>query len=166
MKRLIWTLIIPLTFISITIFTKWWYVLPVDAPDSMMYGFPIPYVCDGWQTSLSYQVFIIEFITDFFIHFTFWFLVIALLDRFIIKIKLHKIVTIFLICIGGLFAGGLILVASNSTNIFKIKRQFEIEILETGYRFFWDGYSRPKNFDFNQYEQHKENIKERTPNTL
>ena len=65
------TLILPLSIISLTIFTKWWYILPVDAPDSMMYGFPIPYSCNGWHTSLSYQIFIFEFIVDLLIHFAF-----------------------------------------------------------------------------------------------
>lgn len=122
MKQLSWKLVLPLTILSLTIFTKWWYVLPVDAPDSMMYGFPIPYACDGWHTSLSYQFFIFEFIADFLIHFLFWFFVTVLINRFIIKIKLHKIVTISLLCIAGLFASGLIFIASNSTNIFKNER--------------------------------------------
>lgn len=155
MKRLIWTLIIPLTIISITIFTKWWYILPVDAPDSMMYGFPIPYSCNGWHTSLSYQIFILEFILDFLIHGAFWFVLVFLINRLIIKIRLHKIVEILLLSIAGLLASGLIFIASNSTNLFYIKRHFDIEILKTGYRFMWDGYSRPENFDFDEYERNK-----------
>lgn len=158
MKQLSWKLVLPLTILSLTIFTKWWYVLPVDAPDSMMYGFPLPYVCNGWHTSMSYQIFIFEFVTDFLIHFAFWFFIITLINKHIIKIDLYKIVTILLISIAGLFAGGLIFIASNSTNLFKLKRQFDIEILETGYRYFWDGYSRPENFDFDAYERN--NLKE------
>ena len=155
MKRLSWTIILPLSIISLTIFTKWWYILPVDAPDSMMYGFPIPYSCNGWHTSLSYQIFIFEFIVDLLIHLAFWFVVAFLINRLIIKIRLHKIIVIVLLSIAGLFAGGLILIASNSTNLFYFKRQFDIEILETGYRFMWDGYSRPENFDFDEYERNK-----------
>jgi hypothetical protein len=150
MKRLSWTLILPLAIISLTIFTKWWYILPVDAPESMMYGFPIPYSCNGWHTSLSYQIFIFEFLVDLLIHFAFWFVVAFLINRLIIKIRLNKIVVIVLLSIAGLFAGGLILVASNSTNLFYFKRKFDIEILKTGYRFMWDGYSRPENFDFEE----------------
>lgn len=155
MKQLSWKLVLPLSILSLTIFTKWWYVLPVDAPDSMMYGFPIPYACNGWHTSLSYQIFIFEFIADFFIHFIFWFFVIGLINRLIIKIKLHKIVTILLLCIAALFASGLVLIASDSINVYKIKRPFDIEILKTGYRFFWDGNSRPENFDFDEYKREK-----------
>ena len=155
MKKLSWKLVLPLTILSLTIFTKWWYVLPVDAPDSMMYGFPIPYACNGWHTSLSFQIFIFEFIADFLIHFIFWFIVTALINRFVIKIKLYKIVAIFLICISGLFACGLIFIASNSTNVYKIKRPFDIEILKTGYRFFWNGNSGPENFDFDEYKRNK-----------
>jgi hypothetical protein len=140
----------------LTIFTKWWYILPVDAPDSMMYGFPIPYSCNGWHTSLSYQIFIFEFLVDLLIHFAFWFVVAFIINRLIIKIRLHKIVVIALLSIAGLFAGGLILLASNSTNLFYLKRQFDIEILKTGYKFMWDGYSRPENFDFDEYERNKD----------
>ncbi|WP_461630708.1 hypothetical protein [Labilibaculum euxinus] len=164
MKRLSWTLVLPLTIVSLTIFTKWWYVLPVDAPDSMMYGFPIPYACNGWHTSLSYQIFMTEFLGNLLIHFTFWFIVVMLINRFLIKIRLNKIITIFLLTISGLFTSGLILIASDSNNIFKVKRQFDIEILKTGYKFVWDGYSRPENFDFDAYERNKE--KERTPNNV
>jgi hypothetical protein len=159
MKRLSWTLILPLSIISLTVFTKWWYVLPVDAPDSMMYGFPIPYSCNGWHTSMSYQIFVSEFLVDLLIHYTFWFVVVLLIKRFIIKISLHKIIPIFLLSIAGLLTAGLILIASNSDNVYKIKRQFDIEILKTGYRFVWDGYSRPENFDFDEYEKNKKNKK-------
>jgi hypothetical protein len=155
MKRLTWKLIFPLTIISLTVFTKWWYVLPVDAADSMMYGFPFPYACDGWHTSLSYQIFMTEFLGNLLIHLTFWFVIVMLTNRFIIEIRLHKVITIVLLTIAGIFLSGLILIASDSNNIFKVKRQFDIEILKTGYKFIWNGYSRPDNFDFDAYKRDK-----------
>ncbi|MEM6768710.1 MAG: hypothetical protein AAF655_27470, partial [Bacteroidota bacterium] len=60
MKQLIWRLVIPLTIISFFLVTKWWFVAVEDAPDSWMYGFPFPYLCEGWHTSLSLQVFLKE----------------------------------------------------------------------------------------------------------
>jgi hypothetical protein len=159
MKQLSWKLVLPLTIVSLTIFTKWWYVLPVDAPDSMMYGFPIPYSCNGWHTSMSYQFFLIEFLFDLLVHYTFWFVVALLINKYVIKIRQNKIVTIFLLGIVGLLIVQLIFIASVSDNIYKFKRQFDVEILKTGYRFVWDGYSRPENFDFDEYEKNKKDKK-------
>lgn len=39
MKQLIIKVIIPLTIISFTTFTKWWYVLPIDGTDQLFYVF-------------------------------------------------------------------------------------------------------------------------------
>lgn len=153
MKSLSWTFIIPLTVISFTIFTKWWYVLPIDAPDTMMAGFPFPYVCDGWHTSLSLQIFIFELCIDVLIHFVFWLLVIFCVDRYILKINIHKIVTIILMSIAGLFICGHMIFAFNPDNRVYIKRPFDMDILKTGYRFFWEGNKRPVNFDFNEYRR-------------
>lgn len=157
MKRLSWTLVLPLTIISFTIFTKWWYVLPVDAPDTMMAGFPIIYVCSGWHTSLSLQIFITELFVDFLSYTGFWFIMIYSLNRYLLKIKLHKIITISLLSISGLFLIGMIFIGVNSNNLFYIKRPFDIEVLTTGYKFIWNGNTRPANFDFDEYEKNKLN---------
>lgn len=155
MKLLSWTLVLPLTVLSFTIFTKWWYVLPVDGPDSMMVGFPFPYACEAWHTSLALQIFLLELCLDILIHFTFWFAVIFCVDRFIIKIQLHKAISIIIIGISSLLLCGLLFIAFNPDNIFKARRNFDIEILKTGYKFFWEGNQRPENFDFEKYEQNK-----------
>ena len=159
MKRLVWTLILPLTVISFSAFTKWWYVLPVDTPDTMMSGFPLPYVCDGWHTSLSLQIFFIELCIDLVTYFAFWFIVIFIINRIISKIKINKIVTLLLLSISGILTAGLILIAANSTNLYYLKRPFDIEVLTTGYKFIWEGNPRPDNFDFDKYEQNKKHIK-------
>ena len=155
MKQLTWKLILPLTVISCTVFTKWWYVLPVDAPDSMMLGFPIPYVCDGWHTSMSLQIFFFELLIDLFTYFSLWFVVIFCIDKFMVKIKLHKIVITLLLTTGGLFTCGLTYIALMPENIFYAKRNFDIDVLVTGYKFMWDGNTRPKNFDFAEYHKRK-----------
>jgi hypothetical protein len=61
LKELIYKRIIPLTIISFLLVTKWWYVLPIDSPHSIMIGFPLAYSCKGWHTSMSEQYFIINF---------------------------------------------------------------------------------------------------------
>jgi hypothetical protein len=63
-RQLTLKLIIPITIISFAFFTKWWYALPVDAPDTMYWGFPFAYIGDGWGSSMTLQIFLIEFISD------------------------------------------------------------------------------------------------------
>src|SRR5678815_3945633 len=102
MKSLTLKIVVPLTIISFATFTKWWYTLPVDAPDTMFTGFPFPFVCDGWHTSLSLQIFVTEFIADLLTYFLFWFIVIFSVNRFVIKFKIHKAITIGLWTLSGL----------------------------------------------------------------
>ena len=155
MKQLSWKLVLPLTVISFTVFTKWWYVLPPEAPDSMMIGFPLPYVCDGWHTSMSLQIFVFELLIDLISYFSFWFLIVFCIDKFLLKIKLYKIVTILLLTTGVLFTSGLTFIALMEDNLFYAKRNFDVDVLVTGYKFMWDGNTRPQNFDFNLYNKRK-----------
>jgi len=74
-KQLTWKLILPLTVISFATCNKWWYVFPVDAPDTMLTGFPFRYVGPDWHTSMSLQIFIMEFAIDILVYFTFWFMI-------------------------------------------------------------------------------------------
>lgn len=155
MKQVTWKLILPLTIISFSVFTKWWYVLAIDSPDTMMIGFPLPYACDGWHTSLSLQIFTTELVIDLLTYFLFWFLIVFSIERFIVKINLSKAVTIMILSTTGLCILGLTLFAINPDNLFFVKRPFEIEVLKTGYKFVWDGNTRPENFDFDDYERSK-----------
>jgi hypothetical protein len=160
MRQLTWKIVIPLTLISFVVFTKWWYVLPIDAPDTMMVGFPLPYACDGWHTSMSLQIFFSELMIDSLTYFLFWFIIIFSINRFIARIIVRKIVSIFLLSIAGLFICGLALIAFNPTNVFYLKRPFDAEMLVTGYKFVWDGQTRPENFDFDEYERKRTNRKD------
>jgi hypothetical protein len=144
MKQLTWKLIIPLTVISFTVFTKWWYVLAVDAPDTMMIGFPLPYFCNGWHTSLSLQIFLTELFINLLTYLSFWFVVIFSIEKFLTKINLSKVVTLLLISTAGLCICGLTLFALNPDNLFYIKRPFDIEVLKTGYKFVWEVNPRPE----------------------
>jgi len=137
MKQLTWKIVIPLTVISFTVFTKWWYVLIIDAPDTMMFGFPLPYVCNGWHTSLSLQIFVAELMTDLLTYFSIWFIAVFIVHKFVMEIRAHKVVTVLLWSVAGLFSAGLILMASNPDNIFYFKKPFDIEIVKTGYKLIW-----------------------------
>lgn len=155
MKSLLFKLILPLTVISFTCITKWWHTLPIDGPDTLLYGFPLPFVGEGWHTSMSLQIFVAELLIDFLTYFSFWLLLIVCIDRFLIKIHTHKIVTILLWLISGLIISGATLIASDSNNLFYVKRPFGFEIMETRYKLFWQKTERP-----NYYKDHIEDIKE------
>ncbi len=126
-----------------TVFTKWWYVFPEDAPDTMMKGFPLPFVCPGWHTSMSLQIFLAEFFIDLLIYFAFWFVLVLSINRFLIRIKIHKVAAIVLLAISGLHTIVALLIASDDTNLFYVKRPFEIQVLETGHVFIWQDIERP-----------------------
>lgn len=145
LKELIYKRIIPLTIISFLLVTKWWYVLPIDAPHSIMIGFPLAYSCEGWHTSMSEQYFIMEFLIDLLFYFIIWFVLIYLIDRFIIKRKLNKIGTILLFGVSGIFLILSIFIVSNPDNIFYLKRDFETETIETQPKFIWEHIIRPEN---------------------
>ena len=153
MKQLTIKLVFPLTVISFATITKWWYTLPVDAPDTLYSGFPFPFVGDGWHTSMSLQFFILEFLGDFAFYFFFWFIVVFCSNRFLTKIQTHKILTIGLWTISGLIIFCATYIASFSENEFLLKRDYEMEIMETGYKFGWQRTERP---DYNKYHiKHK-----------
>ena len=63
--RHILTLVLPLTIILFGTITKWRYVYVEDGPDDFLYGFPLAFICTGWHTSMSLQIFISEIIFDF-----------------------------------------------------------------------------------------------------
>lgn len=155
MKQLTLKVIIPLTVISFATITKWWYALPVDAPDTLFAGFPFPFVCEGWHTSMSVQIFATELFADLLTYFLFWYILIYCINRIFIKINTNKIVTIVLWTLTGLVMSGATLIASNSDNIFYVKRPFDIDIMETGYKFVWQQTERP-----DYYKYHPEAKKE------
>ncbi len=145
MKQLIYKIVIPLTIISFVFITKWWYVLPTDAPHSIMIGFPLAYSCNGWHTSMSEQYFILEFIVDILFYFITWVVLIYSIDRFLIKLRPKKIVVIILLSISGIVLLFSILFVSNSNNIFYLKRDFDIETIKTQPKFIWKHITRPEN---------------------
>jgi hypothetical protein len=138
----------PLTIISFGTLTKWWYALPVDAPDTMFTGFPFPFVCDGWHTSLSLQIFVTEFFADLLTYFLFWFIVIFSINRFAVMFKIHKTIGIVLWILSGLVIAFATFLASNNDNLFYIKRPFKMDVMETGFQFGWQHVERP---DFYKY---------------
>lgn len=144
MKKLVIAFVIPLTIISLLGFTKWWYVDVVDGTDGIMYGFPLIYKSWGFHTSMSNQYFFLEFLFDVVCYFVFWTLLFYLIKKILKTIKIRKASTIFLYIIAGLIIILEMLFVVDPTNIFKIKRGFDIEINGTGWSFFWQHVQRPE----------------------
>ncbi len=127
----------------------------VDAPDIIMVGFPLTYAGDGWHTSLSLQIFFFELAIDLLTYFSFWFIVIWAIDKFLTRIRINRFVTAFLLSITGLIAVTLIRIGAHETNLYYLKRPYDIEVLDSGYKFYWDGNPRPDSFDYEGYERRK-----------
>jgi hypothetical protein len=148
MRNWVLKIALPLAVISFGICTKWWYAIPIDAPDTIFVGFPLAYSCPGWHTSMSLQIFLMEFLIDFLLYFLFWFTILFFFDRFLIKIKTFKWITAVLWSLSSLFTAWGILHASNSDNIFHLKRPFDIQVLKTGWKPIWQ---QPEHPDYNMY---------------
>jgi hypothetical protein len=151
-KQLTWRLILPLTIISFGAFTKWWYVLPVDAPGTMMAGFPFAFVGDGWFTSMSIQLFLIEFVADFLIYFLFWFLVVLFLRRIVAQLTISKLLTRVNWALAILTISFWCLILIISEKNIKVKRDWDMQVLATGYKFTWKNTEKP---DISKYDAEK-----------
>jgi len=64
MKKTLFTILLPIIITSMLIFTKWWYVLPVDGPDVLFWGFPFAFIGEGFHTSMSFQIFLLNWLAD------------------------------------------------------------------------------------------------------
>ena len=151
-KRLTLNLILPLTIVSFGTFTKWWYVLPDDAPDTIMFGFPLAFVGDGWFTSMSHQIFVFELLFDFLIYFIFWFILLLTINHYLKEIKIHKFLTGILWVLSTIIFTFNIWLVSYPEQIFKMNRDWNMKIMVTGYKFVWTNQDRP---DFSKYNLKK-----------
>jgi hypothetical protein len=133
-----------LTIISFVIFTKSWYALPIDAPGTIYSGFPFPYIGNGWATSMSYQFFILEFLIDLGLYFSFWLLISFSVNDFL-KIKVRRsFTTITWIAYAPIILYGSLILLSDG-NTFNLKRDYKIKVIKTGYAFCWQIIIPPKN---------------------
>jgi hypothetical protein len=148
-RQLIWRFILPLTIVSFGTITKWWYVLPADAPDTMMVGFPLAFAGDGWFTSMSLQIFVLELVFDFFTYFLFWFLLIVFINGWMVKIKNAKILTGILWILSTIIFVIVIWISSVQEQVFKMKRDWDMRIMVTGYKLTWTIRDRPDFAKFN-----------------
>ena len=152
LKQLTWRLAFPLTIILFGTITKWWYVLPVDAPDTMMIGFPLAFISDGWHTSMSLQIFVVELLFDFAVYFSICLLLIFLVDRYLTKIKVSKLVTGLLWIFSTLIIAIAIWISSFPEQIIQTRRDWDMKVMVTGYKFTWTHQDRP---EFSKYNPNK-----------
>lgn len=141
MKALTFKIVVPLTVISFTFITKWWYALPTDAPETTFIGFPFAYIGRGWHTSLSHQVFVTELIADILIYFCFWLLIIFCFDKYVIRLTVKKFLTAALWTASVCCMAFGFLIFSSKDNIYYAMRPYAMEILATGYKLIWQNTS-------------------------
>lgn len=144
MKQLILYRIIPLTIISFASLTKWWYTLPVDAPNTFYSGFPLAYVGDSWGSSMTLQFFAFEFIVDLLFYFCCWLVLVYCFNRFVIKLKVFKTITILLYSVAFLMMGGTAIIVFHGDNYLKLYRDYDMHVLKTGFKFTGEYIERPK----------------------
>ncbi|MGQ3060278.1 hypothetical protein [Flavobacterium sp.] len=143
MKHLLLKLILPLSLFSFVFVTKWSYVIVEDGPDDMLFGFPLPYRCSGWHTSMSTQYFLMEMVFDFVVYFIAWLLFIALTNR-IFTLRPNRAVVIAIWLVTVLSIGYPVFIATAFDNVFKTKRDLKYQEVDTGVHFMWDGESNPE----------------------
>ena len=134
-RKLILNLVFPITIIIFTLFSKWWIADVIDGTDGIMYGFPFIYKSPALYTSMAKEYFITELIADFLIYFGVIVGIIYLINKHLFKIKIRKIITVFLFTIAFILLSLEILLASMPENKFSIKRDFDIVIKQTGFEF-------------------------------
>jgi hypothetical protein len=144
MKKLIWKIVLPLTLIVFSTISMWRYVLTIDGPDEILTGFPLPYICPGWHTSFSYQIFIRELLFDFLIYFALCFLIVFLINKFIWKFRTNIVITIILYLVSGFLIADPTYILGFGTHVYKISRDFKIKTLETGIKFRYKNIDRPE----------------------
>lgn len=134
---LILSLVLPLTIIFFGIIVHWRYVSVEDGANEFLYGFPLAFMCRGWHTSLSLQIFVSELVFNFLVYFTVLLIAMLLINRYLkpiivkksLKFGLYAIAILTVLFYGFLF--------SNPNNIFKTKRDFNYKEIRSGVKFLW-----------------------------
>ncbi|MBZ4036924.1 hypothetical protein K6T82_19300 [Flavobacterium sp. 17A] len=136
-KQRLVTLTLPLTIILFILFTKWWIVDVIDGSDCVTCGFPLIYKAPAFHTSLAQQFFILEFLVDFLVYFLIVSTLLLLIDKLWIKIKLSKKPLIIIYTIAILLFGIEASFVTVFETSFSIKRDFDIEVKQTGFKFYF-----------------------------
>jgi hypothetical protein len=137
MKRLLFSVVLPLSIISFALITKWWYALPTDAPGTIYYGFPFPFVANGWHTSMSLQIFLAEMVLDFLLYFFIWLILVYCIHNYLLEIEPSKIRTIVFWSLATIIIVAIAFIASSPDHLIYLRRPDAMEIKESGLKFLW-----------------------------
>ena len=132
------------------LFTKWWIVDVVDGTDGIMYGFPLIYKAPAFYTSVAEEYFILELIADLTIYFGVIFGIVYLINKFLFAITIRKLVTVILFVVASLLISLELLFAFMPENKFTFKREDEIVIKQTGFKFLFNNSDR---IEFDNYHK-------------
>ncbi len=135
-KNRLLTLALSLTIIIFILFTKWWIADVVDGTDGIMYGFPLIYKSPAFYTSMANQYFLMALVIDFFVYFMAVFAFLFLINKFFFEIRLNKKQLLTIYAIATVLFGIEILFATVFESGFLIKRDFDIEVKQTGFKFY------------------------------
>ncbi|MEO6174128.1 MAG: hypothetical protein ABIP27_03150 [Flavobacterium circumlabens] len=149
-KKVILNLALPLSIIAFILFTKWWIADVVDGTDGVMYGFPLIYKSPAFYTSMAEQYFIMELLIDFLFYFAVLSTILFLINIYISEIKIKINLLRFIYVIAVLLLGIEILFATVFETSFSIKRDFDIKIKQTGFKFY---FSNEERNEFNKLHQ-------------
>ncbi|MFO0363023.1 MAG: hypothetical protein ACK500_14445 [Flavobacteriales bacterium] len=131
MKTLLIKAVLPLSIIAFCIITKSWHTTPVDARDTYDWGFPFVFVGEGWHTSMSLQLFILEMIADFAVYTLLCGGLVLILHRFMPAVFTSKWLPRSLWILAGLCLIAAVIIVSSSQPVFHLKRPYDWEIIET-----------------------------------
>jgi hypothetical protein len=123
--------------------TKWWFALPIDGPDKRYWGFPFPFLGEGFHSSMSIQFFMLEFVVDFIIYFLGWVCLFYLISKKFSITNLSKLLFMTVWSLALLLAIGFIILVSASNPVFHLKRKYDWKIMKTGYVYIWQTTPRP-----------------------
>ena len=112
--------------------SKWWIADVVDGTEGIMYGFPFIYKSPAFYTSMAEEYFLIELFADFLIYFVIIIGIVYIFNRFLFEIKNRKIISVILYIIAALLLILKLFLISISDSKFSLKRDFDIEIKQTG----------------------------------
>jgi hypothetical protein len=149
-KKVLLYLAFPITIIIFILITKWWIVDVIDGTDGVMYGFPLIYKSPVFYTSITEQYFVMELIFDFIIYFIAVLGTIYFVNRYVIEIKLKKTVVWVIRSIAILLFCLELFMAVALEDDFLIKRDFDIETKQTGFKFYF--YNEERN-EYNKLHQ-------------
>ena len=152
MKKLIFSLVFPLTFISYFLFDKWWYVLIIDAFDVNMFGFPLINSSPAMGASMEFEYYVLETIINISCFFIFWLAVVSIINRFIKPIFISNLIGKTCLILLGLYLIAFTYYSIEFNARFAFKRDCQIEIMDTGFEWFWQ---YPPTPDLNKYHPEK-----------